>query len=434
MKNDSRRPELDPRHPELDPRHPELDSGSNIPKLRFPEFKNEPEWEEKTLSKVGEIITGNTPPTANLENYGGSELFVSPADISDKRYITTTKTTLSKQGFKQTRQIKANSILFVCIGSTIGKVAQNKFDCATNQQINSIVPFDEYSNDFVYSALENSSSRIALLAGNHAVPIINKSSFSSVLILCPLFPEQQKIADCLSSLDNLITAQSKKVETLKEHKKGLMQQLFPQEGEKVPKLRFPEFENEPEWEEKILDDVADYENGKAHENDISENGKYIVVNSKFISTEGDTRKYTNNSFCMADIDDILMVLSDVPNGRAIAKCYLVESDDLYTVNQRICKLTAKETYISKFLFYILDRNKYFLSFDDGVKQTNLRKEDVLNCPILVPSNPKEQQKIADCISSIDELITSSTKKVETLKEHKKGLMQKLFPNHKEIAK
>lgn len=207
--------------------------GEKVPKLRFPEFENEPEWEEKTLSKVGEIITGNTPPTANLENYGGSELFVSPADISDKRYITTTKTTLSKQGFKQTRQIKANSILVVCIGSTIGKVAQNKFDCATNQQINSIVPFDEYSNDFVYSALENSSSRIASLAGNHAVPIINKSSFSSVLILCPLFPEQQKIADCLSSIDELITSSAKKVETLKEHKKGLMQKLFPAGKEEV---------------------------------------------------------------------------------------------------------------------------------------------------------------------------------------------------------
>lgn len=200
---------------------------SNIPELRFPEFKNEPEWEEKPLSKVGEVITGSTPATANLENYGGSQLFVSPADISDKRYITTTKTTLSKQGFKQTRQIKANSILVVCIGSTIGKVAQNKFDCATNQQINSIVPFDEYSNDFVYSALENSSSRIALLAGNHAVPIINKSSFSSVLIFCPLFPEQQKIADCLSFIDELIIISTKKVETLKKHKKGMMQKLFP---------------------------------------------------------------------------------------------------------------------------------------------------------------------------------------------------------------
>ncbi|WP_419769090.1 MAG: restriction endonuclease subunit S [Candidatus Marinarcus sp.] len=201
--------------------------GEKVPKRRFPEFLNDGEWEEKPLSKVGEIITGSTPATANLENYGGSKLFVSPADISDTRYITTTKTTLSEQGFMQTRHIKANSILFVCIGSTIGKVAQNKFDCATNQQINSIVPFDEYSNDFIYSALENSSSRIASLAGNHAVPIINKTFFSSVLISCPLLPEQQKIADFLSSIDNLITAQSKKIETLKEHKKGLMQQLFP---------------------------------------------------------------------------------------------------------------------------------------------------------------------------------------------------------------
>ena len=204
----------------------------NIPKLRFPEFRDAAEWEEKPLSKIGEIVTGNTPSTANADNYGGNKLFVSPADISDKRYVISTKTTLSEQGFKETRHIKANSILFVCIGSTIGKVAQNKFECATNQQINSIIPFAEYSNDFVYSALENSSSQIALLAGNHAVPIINKTLFSSVKILVPDFQEQQKIADCLSSVDELITSQAAKVEALKEHKKALMQRLFPSSNEK----------------------------------------------------------------------------------------------------------------------------------------------------------------------------------------------------------
>ena len=129
--------------------------GEEVPKLRFHEFKNSGKWEEKTLSKVGEIITGNTPATANLENYGGNKLFVSPADISDKRYITTTKTTLSEQGFKETRHIKANSILFVCIGSTIGKIAQNKFDCATNQQINSIIPSSSSVTYFAYFLLKS---------------------------------------------------------------------------------------------------------------------------------------------------------------------------------------------------------------------------------------------------------------------------------------
>jgi type I restriction enzyme S subunit len=115
----------------------------------------------------------------------------------------------------------------VCIGSTIGKVAQNVHDCATNQQINAVVPSSKHSKGFVYFALSFASERIALLAGRQAVPIINKSLFSSVRILAPKLPEQERIASCLSSLDALIAAETQKLEALKTHKKGLMQQLFP---------------------------------------------------------------------------------------------------------------------------------------------------------------------------------------------------------------
>ena len=205
--------------------------GETVPKLRFPEFRDAVAWKGKPLGKVAKIITGNTPKTAESNNYGGNRLFVSPADISDQRYISTTKTTLSDQGFEKTRPIKAKSILFVCIGSTIGKVAQNKFECATNQQINSVVPFNEYSNDFIYSFLEKNSGQIAVMAGKQAVPIINKTLFSSVIFSYPSLPEQQKIADCLSSIDELLAAQAQKLDTLKTHKKGLMQQLFPSTDE-----------------------------------------------------------------------------------------------------------------------------------------------------------------------------------------------------------
>jgi len=122
-----------------------------------------------------------------------------------------------------------------------------------------------------------------------------------------------------------------------------------------------------------------------------------------------------------------MVLSDVPNGRAIAKCFLVDRDDFYTVNQRICKISS-DKIVSTLLFYISNRNPYFLDFDDGVKQTNLRKDDVLSCPILLPKEKAEQQKIANCLSSLDNLIEAQTKKVAMLKQHKKGLMQQLFVN------
>ena len=201
--------------------------GETVPKLRFKEFENDGEWVETTLGELGEIITGNTPSTNIADYYGGTGLFVSPADISTNRYITQTKTTLTEFGDQQTRRIRENSILFVCIGSTIGKVAQNKYECATNQQINSLIPYDNYCNDFIYSLLENKASTIALLAGKQAVPIINKTLFSSVKVYIPKPNEQQKIASFLSSIDDEIAAQTQKIEGLKEHKKGLMQGLFP---------------------------------------------------------------------------------------------------------------------------------------------------------------------------------------------------------------
>lgn len=201
----------------------------------------------------------------------------------------------------------------------------------------------------------------------------------------------------------------------------------------VPELRFPEFDKDGEWEIKTVEQVAFYENGKAHEQDIDSEGKYKVVNSKFISTDGEVVKYTNQPFCLADENDILMVLSDVPNGRAIAKCFYVDKNDLYTVNQRICKLKPFDAN-SKLLYYLLNRNAYFLAFDDGIKQTNLKNEDVLNCPIILPKKTKdnkEQQKIASCLSSLDDVIAAHTDKLENLKQYKKGLLQNLFPQEGE---
>jgi type I restriction enzyme S subunit len=263
------------------------------------------------------------------------------------------------------------------------------------------------------------------------IPHIYFSDYATHEVLIPSPREQQKIAECLGSVDELIATQARKLVALKTHKKGLMQQLFPREGETQPRLRFPEFQNAGEWEEQRLDGLALYENGKAHENDISENGRYIVVNSKFISTEGTVRKFSNEGFCIANKGDVLMVLSDVPNGRAIAKCYFVESDDLYTVNQRICRIQPTKVN-GRFLFYVLDRNSYFLDFDDGIKQTNLRKEDVVGFPLCVPPQPAEQQSIADCLTTLDDLIAAQTHKLEALKTHKQGLMQQLFPSPEEV--
>lgn len=392
----------------------------NIPKCRFPEFVNDKEWKNISLSQIGEIITGNTPSTMDLKNYDGDKLFVSPADISDERYITTTKTTLSEKGFALTRFIKANSILFVCIGSTIGKVAQNKIDCATNQQINSIVPFNKYNNDFIYSSLENNSSKIASMAGNHAVPIINKTLFSTVLIACPSLVEQQRIADCLSSLDSLITAQSQKIELLKEHKKGLLQNLFPKNDENIPNLRFPEFKNDGEWEEKKLGDLLDYEQPT----------KYLVNDTKYDDSYKTPVLTAGKTFILGYTDETNGIFRD--------SLPIIIFDDFTTATQfvdfpfkakssamKILK-TKSNKFNIKLIFELIQRIDY-----KADEHKRYWISEYQNITIKLPK-PKEQQKIADCLTSIDNEINLQIQKVESLKEHKKALLQQLFPSNEVI--
>lgn len=178
-----------------------------------------------------------------------------------------------------------------------------------------------------------------------------------------------------------------------------------------------------DWEIKPLSSVVAYTNGKAHEGCISDLGKYIVVNSKFISTNGEVRKYSDYCFSPALNGEILMVMSDVPNGRAIARCFYVDRDNLYTVNQRICALRPF-LINGRFLFYKLDRNPFYLSFDDGVKQTNLRKEDVLSCLLVLPPTKAEQTAIAAALSDADALIQSLEKLIAKKRNIKQGAMQK----------
>lgn len=186
-----------------------------------------------------------------------------------------------------------------------------------------------------------------------------------------------------------------------------------------------------DWECINLEDKSKFENGKAHENEIGVNGKYVVVNSKFISTEGKIKKYSNKGIILASMNDILIVMSDLPNGRAIAKCFYVDEENKYTVNQRVGKITPVSIN-PKFLFYKVNRNAFYLSFDDGVKQTNLRKHDVLGLKIAMPISEVEQQEIATALSDIDSFIKSLTKLVNKKKNIKQGAMQELLTGRKRL--
>ena len=154
---------------------------------------------------------------------------------------------------------------------------------------------------------------------------------------------------------------------------------------------------------------CEFFNGKAHEKSIDENGKYIVVNSKFISSEGKSFKRTNEQMFPLYKGDIVMVMSDVPNGKALAKCFIIDKDDTYSLNQRICCIRSKE-FDTKYLYYQLNRHEHFLAFNNGENQTNLRKDDILACPLIKPSIEEQKRMVGE----LDEVFISLEKAKENI--------------------
>ena len=180
-----------------------------------------------------------------------------------------------------------------------------------------------------------------------------------------------------------------------------------------------------------IGNVCAFTNGKAHEQNVVEYGEFIIVNSKFISSDGVVKKYSNKQICPLFKNDIVMVMSDVPNGKAMSKCFCIDKDNKYTLNQRICALRTKQ--IPLYYMMQINRNDYFMKFDDGVKQTNLRKDDVLACPVY-STTIKEQTKIADFLSLIDQRIEKQRRLVESLKKYKRGALSRVFNDVLETVK
>lgn len=209
---------------------------------------------------------------------------------------------------------------------------------------------------------------------------INKDEIGKTdIFLTVNLEEQEKIGDYFRNLDHLITLHQRK------------------------RYHFVKRESFA-WEQRKLGEVAKYRNGRAHENNISEGGKYVVINSKFVSTDGEVRKFSDTQIEPLYKGEIAFVLSDVPNGRAIARTFLVDKSEKYTLNQRIAGITPNENTDSYFLHILMNRNKYFLRFDDGNKQTNLSVNDVVQFEESYPSH-KEQQKIGEYFAKLDHLIT-----------------------------
>ena len=234
----------------------------NVPNLRFPEFQGE--WEKCKLGDYGKVVTGNTPPTKDIENYeNGTYLWASPADLGTIKSITETKTMLSAQGFSKTRTLPKGSVLVTCIGSTIGKTGMATKEMSTNQQINSIVVNDNNDNEFVYYAIQSAFPRYLSSIAVQAVPIISKSAFELLPNNRPYLQEQKKIGKFLSLLDERIATQNKIIEDLKKLKSAISENLFKAvKGDVV-----------------ILSEICEIIKGKQVNGEfLSEKGMYYVMN------------------------------------------------------------------------------------------------------------------------------------------------------------
>lgn len=193
--------------------------------LRFKddEGKDFPEWQEKALGDVGEIVTGKTPSTTDESLWDGDIQFVTPTDICEGKYQTNTARTVVEH--IKLKVLPEGSIMFTCIAS-IGKMSLSTKPCITNQQINSLIPKSIYNNEYLYYALLNITEFIKSTQSSSTLPIINKTEFSKFIISIPSRAEQTKIANFLSSIDDKITSTQSQLQAVKQYKQGLLQQMF----------------------------------------------------------------------------------------------------------------------------------------------------------------------------------------------------------------
>ncbi len=265
---------------------------------------------------------------------------------------------------------------------------------------------------------------------------VSLGTLRNMAILLPSRKEQTAIANVLSDSDALIDALEQLIAKKQAIKSATMQQLL------TGRTRLPAFALRPDgtpkgykpselgeipedWEVTYLLDVATLIHGKAHEPYVTEAGKYIVINSKFVSTGGEVRKYCSQNDCAARNGDVLMVLSDLPNGKALAKCFYADQNNVYAVNQRVC-IFRTNIIDPKYLYLVLNRHKYFLALDDGVTQTHILNGDIANCQLYAPVNKAEQTAIATILSDMDNELQALTQKLDKARALKQGMMQQLL--------
>lgn len=424
-----------------------------IPELRFPEFENEGAWKEKPLEDTCKLVRGPFGGALKKEIFKKEGFAVYEqshaiySDFSSFRYY------INEEKFSELKRFSVSSgdLIMSCSG-TMGKFAiipQNYKNGVINQALLKLTAKKGYDNLFIKTSLETDINQHKLLsqsAGGAIKNVVSVSQIRELELAIPSHNEQQKIASCLSSLDDIIAAHIQKLEALIDHKKGLMQNLFPQEGETVPKCRFPEFVNDGEWVEKVLIDTANknakwsFTGGPFGSNlkasDYTLKGIRIVQLQNIGDGEfnDDNKIYTSQEkadellSCNIYSGDIILSKMGDPVGRA---CIIPDNLTRCVMASDGIRLVVNEKKYSKYFIYSLINSKRIREAIEKKATGSTRKRIGLNelrgTELIVPKALKEQLKIAECLFSLDKLITSQTEKIKQLQFHKKGLMQGLFP-------
>lgn len=404
------------------------------PKHRFPNFRNEGGWEEKSLEDVVEFLKGKGISKSDIVPNGKQpcirygELYTHYNEIIDTTFSFTDLLVddliLSKEydviipssGETQEDIAKASCVLRsgVALGGDLNILRSS---------INGIF--------LAYYLTHIKNREIAKLAQGNAVVHLYLSQLKKLKVIIPKSKsEQNQIADCLSSLDDVITYESQKLDLLKDHKKSLLQNLFPQENQTVPKLRFKEFEDAGEWEAKELNELGNLINGLTYSpNDVRRTGLLVLRSSNIQNGQIDLNDcvFVDPAIKGANLtkpDDILVC---VRNGSKalIGKNAVIPKDIPFATHGAF--MTVFTANYPKFVFQLFQTDAYDdqVKADLGATINSINDKNFLKYKFLVP-NPKEQEKIASCLSSLDELINVQSQKVEVLKLHKKGLLQACF--------
>ena len=372
-----------------------------VPKLRFSGFNDE--WKSFKLNEVGNIVTGATPPTKDNDNFINSGyLWVTPGDISSKKFVSKTERNLSEKGLKNGRKLDPNSILVTCIGATIGKLCMINEIGSCNQQLNAISANKNFYPDFIYYVIQKTAKNLILIAGNTATPILNKKSFGNLSYIFPSFNEQKKIALFLDKIDKKRELLEKKYEFYQDFKKYLMQQIFTQ------KLRF-------DFNIIKLNDICDINKGKQLNKENMVNfGEYYVLNGG-----KEPSGYTNSWNTPANT----ITISEGGNSCG----YVNFNEEKFWSGGHCYYLSNLSSKID--LYYLYSYLKFIepsiMRLRVGSGLPNIQKGDIENIKVkTLPIN--EQIKIRNVLRIIDKKISTLKVQKEHFEVFKKGLLQQMF--------